>query len=338
MDSTSPKDHAQAADPSEDAVTNVQQTPASDENQADDAEAQMRRALGLMGETPIRDGSPVAPTKRLSLRPRSPDIMSGDRSARRFVRDGEVPVTVVRPRWNQAAGKDAPVTNHLAVAEAAAQTERQGRERAERALQDSANTIQNLQTKQAHIELSRNEALAALKDSAAALESLHETLRSHQEQLAAMEAAVKAGDQAVRESSAALKAAQSARLAEQSARIAAEEALAEALAAPPVVPPARERVTRPPARKTTERKTGERKVTARKVGRPRVARQSAARKSAAKARTKAVTPAPKKTARAAKATRKLAAPAKATRRVKQAPTKRAVTSVRKTAATRKRRS
>lgn len=183
----------------------------------------MRRALGLASERPIRDGAPPEPMRRLSLRARPSDALPSGRPARRFVQDGDVPVTVVRGRWTQTPGANEPVTNRLAVAEAAAEAERSKSERMERSLRDSLETIRDLQTKQAHIELARDEAVQALKTSAAALESLHAALRDHQEQLAVMQAAVKAGARAVRAGSAALS-------AERTARAAAEAVLQDGVA------------------------------------------------------------------------------------------------------------
>jgi hypothetical protein len=198
--------------------------PRPDEKDVDDAETQMRRALGLVGTKPVRDEASPAPMRRLSLGSRSSEVSSLPRLPRRFVQDGEVPVTLVKGRWTQAPGADQPVTNRLAVAEAAAEAERSKREQVEHSLQDSHETIRGLQTKQAHIELARDEALQALKQSAELLESLHAALRGHQEQLAAMQAAVKASDRAVRAGSRALS-------AERAARVAAETALQEADAA-----------------------------------------------------------------------------------------------------------
>ena len=207
----------QTTSPSGDVESDAVEAPRPGEEPADAAETQMRRALGLASDKPTRDGAPPESTRRLSLRPRSSDALPSGRPARRFVQDGDVPVTVVRGRWAQGPGSQEPVINRLAIAEAAAETERSKSERLERSLRDSLETIRDLQTKQAHIELARDEAVQALKGSAAALESLHTALRSHQEQLALMQAAVKASDRAVRAGSTALSAGRTARAASETA-------------------------------------------------------------------------------------------------------------------------
>ena len=207
--------------PSRDVGPEREEAAQAGESQADAAEIRMRRALGLANDKPQRDGAAPEQTRRLGLRPRSSETLPSGRTPRRFVQDGEVPVTVVRGRWTEAQSANQPVVNRLAAAEEAAETERSRRERAERALQESADTVRDLQTKQAHIELARDEALLALKRSVGALELLHAALRSHQEQLAAMQEAMEAGERAVRAGSAALS----------TARAAAEAALREAAAA-----------------------------------------------------------------------------------------------------------
>jgi hypothetical protein len=113
-------------------------------------EAQMRRTLGL-------DNRSVASSTQYSSR-------STDRhqQARRFVRDGEVPVVVVGRRDQAGDGASAsgvlPV-NRLAVAETALETERAARQRCERALADAQATVHELQTKIGHADLARDEAV-----------------------------------------------------------------------------------------------------------------------------------------------------------------------------------
>jgi hypothetical protein len=224
LDGTLRDEELPTTHPSRDVDPEREEAGQAGESQADAAETRMRRALGLANDQPVRNGAPAEPIRRLGLRPRSPEVSPSGRTTRRFVQDGEVPVTVVRGRWTEAQSANQPVVNRLAVAEEAAETERSRRERAERALQESVDAVRDLQTQQAHIELARDEALQALKRSAGALESLHAALRSHQEQLAAMQEAVEAGERAVRAGSAALS-------AERAARMATEAALREAAAA-----------------------------------------------------------------------------------------------------------
>jgi hypothetical protein len=149
------------------------------------AEARMRRALGLDGEqlrarpAQERVDSPQRPTDRFST--------PGHK--RRFVHDGEVPVTLVHglvsSRRDHAdgnggarGGANAQPTNRLEVAEAALAAEIATRERAERISQEAQAAVHDLQTKLGHAELARQEAAEALRrerESAAALRaSLHE--------------------------------------------------------------------------------------------------------------------------------------------------------------------
>jgi len=103
-------------------------------NISDSDEARMRHALGLR-EGPIQE--------------RASPRMQPDRRARRFVRDGEVPVVVVNGARDH--GSEAPaVGSRLAAAETAAAAERTARERAERALAEALSTVQQLRTQMAH--------------------------------------------------------------------------------------------------------------------------------------------------------------------------------------------
>jgi len=224
LDHTLNEDKPQGIPPSTDLESEGFEASPTAERHSDSTEMKMRQALGLENRQAARDKTPSVPTGRLSLRPHSSDDPPWRRSSRRFVQDGEVPVTVVRGRWPHTSGADEPVANRVAVAEAALDSERLQRERIERSLQNALDTVRDLQTKQAHIELARDEAVQALKRNAEALDSLHAALRSHQEQLAAMRTAVGTGDRALRESMAALT-------AERTARIEAESALQEAAGA-----------------------------------------------------------------------------------------------------------
>jgi hypothetical protein len=123
-------------------------------------EAQMRRALGL-GDSA---GQRSEPQERPPLAARQGERHSPDRHKRRFVRDGEVPVVVVRRDQggdlggNRAASVGAPPTNRVEQAEAALRAERDARERAERALSEAQGVIRDLQTKLGHAGLARDEA------------------------------------------------------------------------------------------------------------------------------------------------------------------------------------
>lgn len=149
----------------------------------DAAEARMRRALGLEGEVPrIR---PQPERADPSLRPveRHTDRFAHSGHRRRFIHDGEVPVTVVHgvlqgrrehaeigPVRNSNGGQ--PV-NRLEAAEAALAAEVAARSHAERVLQEAQATIRDLQTKLGHAELAQREASEALRrerETAAALD------------------------------------------------------------------------------------------------------------------------------------------------------------------------
>ncbi len=109
-------------------------------------EAKMRQALGL------RDGA--SPDNRGAQRTQP------ERRARRFVRDGEIPVVVLNTPRDPVTDA-APPGNRVAAAEAALASERIARERAERALAEAISTIQHLQTKLGHADIAHQEAIGA---------------------------------------------------------------------------------------------------------------------------------------------------------------------------------
>lgn len=148
----------------------------------EDAEAQMRRALGLFGDTPR--------SRPENERPETPrgggGFMQGVHR-RRFVQDGEVPVTVVRrdasdsPHASAAAAT--PTSSRLQRVEAALQAESAARDRAERALSESQAALQALRTKIGHNELATNEAVAAAKRDREALAELREGMAADADRL-----------------------------------------------------------------------------------------------------------------------------------------------------------
>jgi hypothetical protein len=112
-----------------------------DESRLRATEAQMRRALGLQESAP----SPPAPAV-------PPAVMPGmHRPARRFVRDGEVTVSLTHR--DDLAG-----SNPLQAARQALQAQTQAREQAERQLADAQAMIRDLQTKLAHERMAKDEA------------------------------------------------------------------------------------------------------------------------------------------------------------------------------------
>jgi chromosome segregation ATPase len=100
----------------------------------------MRRALGLQPTSP-QPGAVAPPSA-----PGGPH-----RPARRFVRDGEVAVSMVR--HDAAAG-----TNQLEAARQVVQSQTTAREQAERRLAEAQEIIRELQTQLAHERLARDEA------------------------------------------------------------------------------------------------------------------------------------------------------------------------------------
>jgi len=104
----------------------------------------MRRALGLHNTSPTQD-RPIPPTT-------SPGASHSQR--RRFIRDGEVPVSVIRRDQEDSAS-----TNKLDAARQALREQIAAREHAERLFQEAQATIHDLQTKLAHERLARDQAI-----------------------------------------------------------------------------------------------------------------------------------------------------------------------------------
>ena len=163
-----------------------------DQSQAaplDDAEAQMRRALGLYGDTSRQrpEGERTEPGQRMG----GGGFMGG-MHRRRFVQDGEVPVTVVRrdSQESTATAQAGPTSSRLQRVEAALAAESAARDRADRALQDAQAALQALQTKIGHNELAKNEALAAAKRDREELVTLREETAAAREQIKDLEARV----------------------------------------------------------------------------------------------------------------------------------------------------
>ena len=107
-------------------------------------EAQMRRALGLHN-APATQDRPVPS-------PATPSASSPQR--RRFVRDGGVPVSVIRRDQDGGAN-----SNKLDATRQALREQIEAREQAEHRLQEAQATIRDLQTKLAHERLARDEAI-----------------------------------------------------------------------------------------------------------------------------------------------------------------------------------
>jgi hypothetical protein len=158
----------------------------------DDAEQQMRRALGLYGDAP----RPRPETDRSEPAQRTGGGFMQGVHRRRFVQDGEVPVTVVRRDTPDAAhpgsGQAAPTSSRLQRVEAALAAETAGRERAERTLHEAQAALQALQTKIGHNDLAKSEALAASKRHLDEIVALKQELAAGAERL--LEAEARAAD------------------------------------------------------------------------------------------------------------------------------------------------
>ncbi len=138
----------------------------------------MRKALGLLGETSRHRPDPERMEQPAI---RGPDRFNGGLHRRRFVQDGDIPVTVLRrepghePQPHRSvvtAAVPAPSTSRLQRTEAALAAETAGREKAERQLIEAQAAARDLQTKIGHYELAKNEAIAALRHERDALAAL----------------------------------------------------------------------------------------------------------------------------------------------------------------------
>jgi hypothetical protein len=169
------------------------------------AEARMRRALGLEGEQ-LRH-RPAQERVEPPPRPMERFVPGGHK--RRFVHDGEVPVTVVHglisgrrehPDGNGSRnGNHAAPTNRLEVAEAALAAEIATRERTERALQEAQAAVHDLRTKLGHADLARQEAVEALRREREATEARQAELQEAQGQIVAAREAREAAERALEE-------------------------------------------------------------------------------------------------------------------------------------------
>lgn len=130
-------------------------------------ELQMRRALGLQGDsTPtVRHATP------------SPASNGSQQQKRRFVRDGEVPVTLV----HRNHAPDDTTVNQLDAARHALRTQTAAREKAERALADAQFAVRDLETKLAHERFAKDDAVRRVESERLAVAV---ALAEAQEQLA----------------------------------------------------------------------------------------------------------------------------------------------------------
>ena len=132
-----------------------------DSKELQDAEAQVRRALGL-------NDRPAAVPQR--TQPAFPSNDTYQPKRRTFVRDGEVPVTVVR----HANGD----TGQLEAARTAMRSLAAAKERAERTLTDAQAHVRDLQTKLGHERLTRDEIVQRADATQRSAEQALQALRS----------------------------------------------------------------------------------------------------------------------------------------------------------------
>jgi hypothetical protein len=133
-------------------------------------EAQMRQALGLHGDTSPRPSPDHAPASSNASHPQR----------RRFVRDGEVPVTMVHHRQDDGSGG-----NQLEAARQALRAQTAAKEHAERLLGEAQNAIRDLQTKLAHERLAKDEAIQTARRVETERQAIQQALQISQEELAA---------------------------------------------------------------------------------------------------------------------------------------------------------
>ena len=161
------------------------------------AEARMRRALGLEGgggrlRAPERQEPAQRPAERFVPGHNAHGLNGHGHNGhkRRFVQDGEVPVTVVSSRRDgpgEVASHRGPAAsgapNRLEAAEAALGHEAAARQQAERVLHDAQATIHDLQTKLGHAELARVEAVEGLQREQQTVAALRAELHACEQRL-----------------------------------------------------------------------------------------------------------------------------------------------------------
>jgi hypothetical protein len=157
----------------------------------DDAEAQMRRALGLNGTLRPRQDA-----ERSDPQPRIQDRFN-PAHRRRFVQDGDVPVAYVRrdaPQPELTARQPvpaAPANARLQRLEAQLATETAARQQAERGFNEAQSALRDLRTKLGYADLARNEAVEALRRERESQQARMAALQEQIAQLPELEAQVK---------------------------------------------------------------------------------------------------------------------------------------------------
>jgi hypothetical protein len=215
----------------------------------------MREALGLHGRGERQAQRPQPDQSRSNA-----DRMPNDRPAQnghtnghsnghrhRFVQDGEVPVVLAKHAGPGGVatlvargGNAAPGTNRVAALSADLGMERAARERAEKGLSQAIATVRDLQTKLAHAELARTEAVEAVR----VLQERVVTMRTAHQERAERANAELAAERRLREA---------AEAALQTAQAAAEAAAKDA--APTQAALKAVRTVKPPGQRASVKKT-----------------------------------------------------------------------------------
>ena len=186
----------------------------------------MRRALGLHGDGPPRQRME---TDQPQSGARSMDRFGPGLHRRRFVQDGDVPVTVMRR--DSASGAIAvrdsqagPTSSRLQRVEAALQAETAAKTLAERALADAQTVVRDLQTKIGHAELASREAVERMRRELEAVAAERSITAEREAKLRDAEERAEMAEEAYHK-------VQTELTAERGARRVAERALREATAA-----------------------------------------------------------------------------------------------------------
>ena len=146
---------------------------------------------------------------------------------RRFVQDGDIPVTIVRREHSAdmlaRPAAATPSSSRLQRTEAALAAETAARERAERALAEAHAVVRDLQTKLGHAALAKDEAAAALRREREEFASLKDSVAEQTAHVEEAESRAQAAEQALGKIEDELA-------SERSARKAAERSLKQAIA------------------------------------------------------------------------------------------------------------
>lgn len=181
----------------------------------DTAEERMRQALGLSSGSSAQTIARPQPDRQLLARQKSPDAHSAHRR-HRFVQDGQVPVVHVNRRVEGAADPAAQVSRIQSL-ESALQSERTGRERAERLAHAAQLAVGDLRAKLHGAEQAATEAQAQSQRRATECAELRQRDTRQRDRIAELEAALAEAEQKAAQAIVALAEEKLARIADQAA-------------------------------------------------------------------------------------------------------------------------